>query len=134
MIASEVAAASGYLQCEVCALVCPLPVPRPFLGASKLSRFGKWAVAGVTLVGILVSISGLWPGDYSPWVTIKQALCAAPLAPEEATVSPESAVGGWRSARETGDASHFSIGEERGAIIAHQRISQQGGGQQLEGP
>jgi len=79
---------------------------------------------GSDLVGILVSISRSWPGDYSPWVAIEQASSpsAAPLAPAAATVAPELALDGWRSAQEAGDASFFGIGKERGALMARQRI------------
>ena len=136
MMASEVTAASGYLRCGVCALVYPVPVLKRYWEASKLGRFWKWAVAAVTLVGILVSIARLRPEDHSPWVLIEQALppSATPLAPEAATIAPESAVGGWRSAQGTGDTSLLGFGEERGALTERQRIWQQGAEQQLEGP
>jgi hypothetical protein len=135
VMASEVTAAGGYLRCGVCALVYPVPVLKSIWGASKLGRFAKWAVAGVTLIGILVSLSKLWPEDNSPWEQIEQALSpsAAPLAPEAATIAPESAVGGWRSAQGAGDAGLFGTGDEWGALMARQRIWQQGGEQQLEG-
>jgi len=117
---SKVAEARGHLRCGVCAHTSCVPALKTAGGSSKLGRVGKWVGAGAILLGTLVLISLLWRGSQPPGVPVQPVLSpsAAPPAPETATVASEPAVGGWRSAHETGDRSLLGMGEELGAILA----------------
>jgi hypothetical protein len=135
MVASELAAATGFLRCGVCTHIYLLPTRYRFGRASRLARFATSAVVGAVLVGILVSITRVWLGDYWPGLSIKQALppSVAPLVPEGTTFPPESDMGVWHSENGPADASFIGGGQEGDAQMARQRNWQPGGLQQLDG-
>ncbi len=135
VVPSEIAEASGYVRCGVCAHIYPLAALNRLSGR-KLVRYLGFAAGGAGLVITLAILCQGLAGHHPAGEPAVQALFPGPAqsAFEPEAVAVEPAFGGWQSAHGIGGASLFGAGTEGGAVMAPQNIWLQRDWQQLGAP